>query len=175
MEKSERGAVGKRRVGQMIAPHQAARLRSAGGAILFSRADSHVVLRRRCEVYPLKGLHERNRELEVLVEERTRALAQAGRRAGELVARYGGGEFVVVLPDTNRHDALETARHIQNQVWLLALPHAETSPGIVTVSLGVAGLVPSKQRIHEDLVRQADSALYRAKQSGRNCLQSATD
>ena len=101
-------------------------------------------------------------------------LAKTGRRAGDLVARYGGEEFVVLLPDTNTHDALSTARRIQHDVWSLALPHAETSPGIVTVSLGVASLVPSRQHIPEDLVRQADSALYRAKQSGRNCLQSAT-
>jgi diguanylate cyclase (GGDEF)-like protein len=203
------------------------------------------------EVYPIKGLHERNRELETLVEERTRALeeannmlealsyadgltgianrrnfdrtlaqewnrgqragtplalvlldvdnfkhfndhyghlagddclralaralAQTGRRAGDLVARYGGEEFVVLLPDTSGQDALATAGHIQNEVWSLALPHAETSPGIVTVSIGVASLVPSRQLIPEDLVRQADAALYRAKQAGRNCVQSAAD
>ncbi len=203
------------------------------------------------EVYPIKGLYERNRELEALVDERTRALEeannklealsyadgltgianrrnfdrtlaqewnrgqragtplallmldvdhfkhfndryghlagdgclraiaqamlQAGRRAGDLLARYGGEEFVVLLPDTNAHDALETARHIQKEVWTLALPHADTSPGIVTISLGAASLVPSRQHIPEELVRQADSALYRAKQSGRNCVRSATD
>ncbi|MBE0622557.1 MAG: diguanylate cyclase [Burkholderiales bacterium] len=203
------------------------------------------------EVYPIKGLHERNRELETLVEERTRALEdandmleelsytdgltgianrrnfdrmlaqewnrgqragtslalvlldvdhfkhfndnyghlagdgclralaraleQAGRRAGELPARYGGEEFVVLLPDAGLDGALETARRIQKDVWSLALPHAETSPGIVTVSLGVASVVPSRQHIPEELVRQADAALYRAKQSGRNCLQTAAD
>jgi diguanylate cyclase (GGDEF)-like protein len=66
---------------------------------------------------------------------------------------------------------LETARHIQHEIWLLALPHVETPPGIVTVSLGVASLIPSKQNVPEYLVQQADSALYRAKQSGRNCIQ----
>ncbi|OQX17113.1 MAG: deoxyribodipyrimidine photolyase [Desulfobulbaceae bacterium A2] len=203
------------------------------------------------EVYPINDLHQRNRKLEALVEERTRALEEANikleklsntdgltgianrrsfdyilsqewrrgeragtplalimldvdhfkrfndryghlagdgclralalalantvRRAGDLVARYGGEEFVVLLPNTSGHDALETARLIQREVWSLALPYAETSPGIVTVSLGVGSLVPSRQLIPEDLVRQADSALYRAKHSGRNCLQSATD
>ncbi len=103
-----------------------------------------------------------------------RGMTQAARRAGEMVARYGGEEFVVVLPDTNEHDALEAARRIQREVWSLAVPHAETLPGIVTVSLGVVSLVPSRQLAPDDLVRRADSALYRAKQSGRNCLQSAT-
>ena len=203
------------------------------------------------EVYPLKGLHERNRELESLVEERPRALedandkleilsntdgltgmanrrsfdrllaqewnrgqragtplalimldvdlfkhfndyyghlagddclkalaramAPAARRAGDLVARYGGEEFVVLLPNTNQQEALETARHIQREVSVLALPHAETAPGIVTFSLGVASLLPSTQHSPEDLIRLADAALYRAKQSGRNCLQLAAE
>ncbi len=103
------------------------------------------------------------------------ALARAGRRAGELAVRYGGEEFVMLLPNADGHDALETARHIQQEVWSLALPHAETPAGIVTVSLGVAGLVPSAQRTPEDLVQQADSALYDAKLSGRNCVRSAAD
>ncbi len=104
-----------------------------------------------------------------------RALTQTVRRAGDLVARYGGEEFVVLLPDASAHDALETARLIQHAIWSLALPHAEMPTGIVTVSLGVASLFPSRELVPEELVRQADSALYRAKQSGRNCLQSATD
>ncbi len=166
------------------------------------------------EVYPVKGLHERTRELEMLVEERTRALeaanrklealrsparrpactstrASASRQASParsklrrlampvsasvlLVARYGGEECVVLVPGTSRLDAFATARYIQNEVWALALPHADTAPGIVTVSLGVASVVPSTQHTSEHLVRDADSALYRAKQLGRNCLQSET-
>lgn len=204
-------------------------------------------LAQRDEVYPMNRLHERNRELEELVEERTqalkqandqldalsntdgltgianrrnfdrmlaqewdraqrrgmplalimldvdlfkhfndhyghlagdqclqtlaRALEQAGRRAGELVARYGGEEFVVLLPETSAHDAIETARRIQHIVGLLALPHAETCAGIITVSLGVASLVPARPLVAEDLVRRADAALYRAKMGGRNCIE----
>lgn len=102
------------------------------------------------------------------------ALVKAGRRAGELAARYGGEEFVVLMPDTGMHDALEAAQRMQQEAWSLALPHAQTSLGIVTFSLGVASLVPSARHIPDDLVRQADAALYRAKETGRNCLQSAT-
>ncbi len=105
----------------------------------------------------------------------SRALAQAGRRAGEMVARYGGEEFVVLLPNTCVQDALETARHIQEIIWSLALPHADTASEIVTTSLGVASLQPSRQCTAENLLRQADMALYRAKQSGRNCIHVATD
>jgi diguanylate cyclase (GGDEF)-like protein len=100
-----------------------------------------------------------------------RAMAPAARRAGELVARYGGEEFVVLLPETSEHDALEIAGHIQRAIWSLALPHVEMLPGIVTVSLGVASLVPSSEHPPEYLVQQADLALYHAKHSGRNCVQ----
>jgi diguanylate cyclase (GGDEF)-like protein len=55
------------------------------------------------------------------------------------------------------------------------VPHAETAAGIVTVSLGVASLVPSEQHVFDDLLRQADAALYRAKKSGRDCVQSTID
>lgn len=226
------------------------RLEGADWKIVHSGISIPYGLVREGEVYPIKGLRERNHELESLVEERTRALEEAnkklealsntdgltgianrrkfdqllaqewnraqrtgtplalvmldvdlfkhyndhyghvagdgclqalagalikaGRRAGELVARYGGEEFIVLLPDANGQDALEAARHMQHEVWSLALPHAETAPGIVTFSLGVASLVPSSQHTPEDLIRQADSALYRAKASGRNCLQLAT-
>ena len=105
----------------------------------------------------------------------SRALAQAGRRAGEVVARYGGEEFVVLLPNTCIQEAVEAARHIQQIIWSLALPHADTALGIVTTSLGVASLQPSRQCTAESLLRQADMALYRAKQSGRNCIQVVTD
>ena len=101
------------------------------------------------------------------------ALVQAGRRAGDLVARYGGEEFVVLLPNTGGPDASETARRLQQEIWSLALPHAETPAGIVTVSLGVASLVPSTRHSPDDLLQQADMALYGAKQAGRNCLRLA--
>ncbi len=103
------------------------------------------------------------------------ALARSGRRARDLAARYGGEEFVLLLPDSSGQEAVETGRHIQDAVWSLALAHAETSPAIVTFSLGVAALAPSGQHSPDDLVRRADAALYRAKQAGRNCLHSAPD
>ena len=105
----------------------------------------------------------------------SRALAQTGRRAGEMVARYGGEEFVILLPNMDIEEALEAAHHIQQIIWSLALPHADTAPGIVTASLGVASLRPVRQCSAENLLRRADVALYRAKQSGRNCVQAVTD
>ena len=97
-----------------------------------------------------------------------RVLAKEGRRAGDLVARYGGEEFVVMLPGTSLPDALERARHTQQAIWSLAIEHAGTTAGIVTVSLGVAVLKPSLQQPPDDLVQHADQALYQAKRTGRN-------
>ncbi|MDP9051239.1 MAG: diguanylate cyclase [Acidobacteriota bacterium] len=103
----------------------------------------------------------------------TRTLTQVARRAGDLISRYGGEEFAVLMPNTSEEDALTVARRIQNDFSLLALPHAGASPGLVTASLGVVSLVPSRQSNPEELVRQADLALYRAKHSGRNCVKSS--
>ncbi len=98
-------------------------------------------------------------------------LAQSARRVGELVARYGGEEFVILLPNTDKQTAFEVAKHIQKIVLSLAIPHVTSSPGIVTVSLGVASLKPSSQQLPVELLRLADDALYRAKLAGRNCVQ----
>jgi len=100
------------------------------------------------------------------------ALTQTARRAGDCVARFGGEEFVVLLPETDGPDALKIAQRIQHEVWSLSLPHAEMPLGIITISLGVASIMPSNQYSPEELVRQADLALYRAKNAGRNSLQS---
>lgn len=99
-----------------------------------------------------------------------KGLMESGRRAGELVTRYGGEEFVILLPNTDKQAALGTAEHIHQMALSLAIPHANSPSGIVTVSLGVATLQPSSQHLPVELVRQADAALYRAKMAGRNCI-----
>lgn len=99
-----------------------------------------------------------------------KGLVESGRRAGELVTRYGGEEFVILLPNTDKQAALGTAEHIHQMALSLAIPHANSPSGIVTVSLGVATLQPSSQHLPVELVRQADAALYRAKMAGRNCI-----
>lgn len=100
-----------------------------------------------------------------------KALAESGRRAGELAARYGGEEFAILLPNMDKQIVLETATQIHQRVLSLAIPHTDSLLGIVTVSIGVAILQPSNQLLPVELVRQADAALYRAKTNGRNCIQ----
>lgn len=204
------------------------------------------------EVYPAARLQQHNQELQALVEERTRALAQAnhqlqvlshtdgltgianrrrfdetlqhewaraqraqaplalimldvdvfkhfndhyghlagdaclqslaltltqtgGRREGDLVARFGGEEFVVLLPAASAQAAMEVAGHIQQAITALALPHEGAPAGIVTVSFGVASMAPRRDQSPDELVRRADRAMYRAKQGGRNRIELAPD
>ena len=102
-----------------------------------------------------------------------RAVAQAiaahARRPGDLVARYGGEEFVLLAPLSYGPQALQMAHEMCAAVAALALPHANAPCGFVTVSIGVAALVPECSDGADELVWKADQALYRAKQAGRNC------
>ena len=90
------------------------------------------------------------------------------RRPHDLAARYGGEEFACLLPDTALEGALLKAAEIEAAVRALALEHADSAlGGIVTVSVGVAG-VGAPQRLSESaLVAAADAQLYRAKREGR--------
>jgi diguanylate cyclase (GGDEF)-like protein len=90
-------------------------------------------------------------------------------RPRDLVARYGGEEFVCVLPETTMDAAVLLAEKMRERVETLCIPHAESSNAeAITVSIGVASLIPEPSQTKEDLVQMADKALYKAKNSGRN-------
>ncbi|MBK7422084.1 MAG: GGDEF domain-containing protein [Propionivibrio sp.] len=94
-------------------------------------------------------------------------------RALDLLARYGGEEFVVVLPNTSSQGAYKVALSICQAVSDLHIPHAaSTVADHITVSVGVASLLPDRQSTPDLAVTAADQALYSAKQQGRNrvCL-----
>ncbi|MDL2358031.1 MAG: diguanylate cyclase [Pseudomonadota bacterium] len=91
-----------------------------------------------------------------------------GRRTGDLVARYGGEEFALLAPVTDAAEALALAHNICRELERLALPHAQSPYGVITISIGVAALIPDEDNDSGMLVRAADQALYRAKQAGRN-------
>ena len=90
------------------------------------------------------------------------------RRTGDLAARYGGEEFALLAPAIEAARALAIGRGICEEIEQLALPHARSPYGVITISIGVASLTPDTDNDSAVLVQQADRALYRAKQEGRN-------
>ena len=93
------------------------------------------------------------------------------KRTSDFVARYGGEELAVILPNTDASGAVTVAEHILQTLTGLNIPHAESQFARVTASIGVASMpgaqLPGRQL---ELIEAADQALYRAKAAGRNQL-----
>lgn len=97
------------------------------------------------------------------------ALASCAQRTADLVARYGGEEFVLLLPQTPLEGALMVAENVRRTVEQLALQHSRSAvKPIVTLSLGVATVIPAQHMEADILIEMADQALYQAKKTGRN-------
>lgn len=97
------------------------------------------------------------------------AIAATTRRPGEIVARYGGEEFVIILPHTGADDLQKHGDWICKQVLALNLEHqSSTTADRVTISAGLACVVPDQSGSIQQLIAAADQALYRAKSAGRN-------
>jgi diguanylate cyclase (GGDEF)-like protein len=96
-------------------------------------------------------------------------------RQGDLVGRYGGEEFVVIMPGTDAIGALRVSGGILHAIQALNIPHAQSKYGKITLSIGAATLecIPYIQGVEEHcdaLLQAADRALYTAKLSGRNTV-----
>lgn len=96
------------------------------------------------------------------------------RRTDEIF-RWGGEEFIVILPEQNHTDALKVAENLRASVHNLGLKHQKSDLQIVTISCGVASFYPWKTKVigWEYVIKQADDALYKAKLGKKNCVYSA--
>lgn len=95
-------------------------------------------------------------------------LSETVRRPYDLVARYGGEEFACVLPNTVLSGAVEIAERMQERVRTLGIEHSASDvDSVVTISLGVATLTPTRDLDFQALIEAADKQLYEAKSAGR--------
>lgn len=97
------------------------------------------------------------------------AMAKCIHRPGDLLARYGGEEFAIVLPETTLEAAREVAEKCRQAVQDAMIEHKGNAEyGVVTVSMGVACVVPEDNITYGELIEMADQALYESKEKGRN-------
>jgi two-component system cell cycle response regulator len=89
-------------------------------------------------------------------------------RSGDALYRYGGEEFLCVFPEQSLATAIQAVQRMRLGVAQLAIEHADNPPGILTVSGGVAKLDSHHTRSMSEVLKEADEALYRAKDLGRN-------
>lgn len=97
------------------------------------------------------------------------ALKSSLKRSGDFVARYGGEEFSVILPNTDKKGALRVAEKLRDKIESLQIPNIDSKvKPYVTISVGVATLIPVENMEYCELIHLADQALYSAKENGRN-------
>ncbi len=100
-----------------------------------------------------------------------RGLQEGIFRPGDFVTRYGGEEFAIILTETDLEGALLVAERIRESVEALKIEHpASPTFPYVTVSVGVAATIPTREQNPDVLLQAADQALYDAKSGGRNCI-----
>ncbi len=98
-----------------------------------------------------------------------RQLNSSLKRSEDMIARYGGEEFAVLLPETEARGAVHVAKRMLRSVEALQLPHeGSTASNHVTISIGISCSIEIIEPSAEKLLKNADSALYQAKNKGRN-------
>lgn len=100
----------------------------------------------------------------------THVLTNAGLRKGDFFARFGGEEFVIVLPCTQADEAKEIAEHCRRIILQEKIQHQQSSIGeVLSISLGVGTMVPTAEDDLLSFINRVDKCLYLAKRRGRNC------
>ncbi|ABC20907.1 diguanylate cyclase [Rhodospirillum rubrum F11] len=125
-----------------------------------------------CDLDLFKAYNDRyghNRGDQVLIAF-AEILRGCSRRPPDLPARVGGEEFLILFPETDLAGARQVAEAIRLALWTLAIPHADSPHGRVTVSIGLACVFPRPEGDPADLIAQADFRLYEAKAHNRNTV-----
>jgi PAS domain S-box/diguanylate cyclase (GGDEF) domain len=112
-----------------------------------------------------------HQEGDACLKDISRVIKKYAKRPGDLAARYGGEELALILPCANSQNAFKIAEKIRKRVRMLKIIHNESKVDgckIISISAGVATLVPDTDSPQSILVNLADKALYSAKKQGRN-------
>ena len=108
---------------------------------------------------------------DICLQQVAQVLQNVIQRNPNLVARYGGEEFAVILPNTDSNGIVHLAEKIRQAVEALQVEHLKSGvSNYVTISIGVASLIPVEVLTPKTLICNADQALYKAKNNGRNCI-----
>jgi diguanylate cyclase (GGDEF)-like protein/PAS domain S-box-containing protein len=104
------------------------------------------------------------------------AIKDIVKRPGDLAARYGGEEFSIILPSTDKAGAMVIASAVRDKISTLAIPHEKSEiSDQVTVSIGAASTIATTDSNPQELLKEADQALYTAKREGRDRIIHSSD
>lgn len=126
-----------------------------------------------CDIDHFKEVNDKYGHImgDAVLKKIAQILKHSLKRASDFIARYGGEEFIIVLYDTKTSGAEELCVTIQNN--LKSCDGFETDGGKiapVTMSFGISSMIPDEENHYEHLINSADTALYQAKENGRNCI-----
>lgn len=116
-------------------------------------------------------------EGDICLQQVASAISKSSSRGGELAVRYGGEEFMVLLPHCDEQNAYQSGENIRRSVEALEIRHPRSEvSSIVTCSVGCATVYPAHKTLDKKgLIKRADEALYKAKQNGRNRIETINE
>ena len=113
---------------------------------------------------------------DVCIQKVAKILNHTAGRSTDIASRYGGEEFAIVLPQTKAEAALNLVKSLQKELEILNIPHPQSPTSQrLTLSVGIATIIPNKSTTPEELIRMADKALYSSKDGGRNRVTLVTE